>query len=57
MPPSEVVNIYRFPGLVSDNGGRRWLVTWSSTAAKREAVQKRRGRRKEKGEGTLHSAG
>jgi hypothetical protein len=45
----EGVTTVWFPGLVGDNGGRRWPVTWISVVAKSEAEQRRCGRRKEKG--------
>jgi hypothetical protein len=46
---AEWVTAVRFPGLVGDNGGRRWPTTWSKAAAKSEAEQKQHMRRKEKG--------
>jgi hypothetical protein len=46
---AEWVTVVRFPGLVGDNDGQRWLTTWSRAAAKSEAEQKQHGRRKEKG--------
>jgi hypothetical protein len=46
---AEGVAVVWFPGLVGDNGGQRWSVTWSSVAAKSEAEQKRHRRRKGRG--------
>jgi hypothetical protein len=45
----EGVIVVRFPGLVGDNGGRRWPVMWSRAAAKSEAEHKQHGRREGKG--------
>jgi hypothetical protein len=45
----EGVTVVWFPGLVDDNGGRRWLATRSSVAAKSVVEQKQHMRRKEKG--------
>jgi hypothetical protein len=46
---AEGVTAVWFPGLVDDNDGWRWPVTWSRVVAKSEAEQKRCGRRKGKG--------
>jgi hypothetical protein len=38
------VTAVRFPSLFGDNGGQRWLATWSRVAGKSEVERRVRGR-------------